>query len=359
MKPKTVLLGMSGGVDSSVAALLLKEKGYNVIGIFMKNFSDSKNPLTGECSYIEDQKMAKRIANILKIKLIIKDSEREFKKYVINPLFNSYSRGLTPNPDILCNKIIKFPILWEEAKKIKADYIATGHYARIKKTNSGLQLLTGKDKTKDQSYFLAELSQYDLSHTLFPNGNLKKSQVREIAKTNKFPNYNKKSTSGICFVGKLNLKSFLEKKIKNKQGKVLDEKGNLLGFHPGIMYFTIGQRIGPKLGFEISKKVNKKFYVAEKRDNNTIIVVPKNHPLLRKRIIKIKSLHIINPKENLQKLNLKARIRHLGKLHSGKLIKQNNIHSFIFKKPVEAIAEGQFIVLYYKDRVIASGEIRV
>lgn len=359
MKQKIVLLGMSGGVDSSVAALLLKKQGYNVIGIFMKNFSDIKNPMTNECNYLEEQKMAKRIANILKIPLITKNYEKEFKKNIIGYLFKSYSKGLTPNPDILCNKIIKFPLLWKEAKKLKADYIATGHYARIKKTSNGFQLLSAKDKTKDQSYFLSELSQKDLSHTLFPNGALKKSEVREIARKHNFPNYNKKSTSGICFIGNINIKSFLKKKIKEKKGKLRDEKGNLIGSHPGIMYFTIGQRIGPRLGFDIKKSANKKLYVAEKRKNNIIIAVQKAHPLLEKQKIKIKNIHFINSKEKLPKSNLKARIRHLGKLHKGRLTKQNNSYYFIFKKPIESIAEGQFIVLYHKDRVIASGEMRI
>ena len=166
-KQKTVLLGLSGGVDSSVAALLLKKQGYNVIAVFMKNFSDIKNPLTKECNYLEDKKIAQKIAAILNIPILILNFEKEYKKYVIEPMFDAYKNGLTPNPDIVCNKIIKFPLLWKKAETIKADYIATGHYARIKEKSEGYQLLSGKDKTKDQSYFLSELSQSDLSHTHF------------------------------------------------------------------------------------------------------------------------------------------------------------------------------------------------
>jgi len=356
---KTILLGLSGGVDSSVAALILKKQGYNVIGAFMKSFSDTKNPITAECSYLEDKRMAQKMAAILNIPLTILNFEKEYKKSVINPMYNSYAKGFTPNPDMLCNKIIKFPLLWKEAKKLKADHIATGHYARIKKTKSVYSLLAGKDKTKDQSYFLAELSQKDLSHTLFPVGNLTKSQVRKIAKKHNFPNAEKKGTRGICFVGKVNMKHFLEKKIKHKPGKVLDTEGNLIGHHPGVMYYTIGQRIGPRLGIQILNNTsNKKLYIAEKRRKNVIVLVPIGHPLLKKQKIKIKSVHLINPKEKIPKL-LKARIRHLGPLNPGKLIKESNNYYFIPNKPLEAIAEGQYIVLYHNNQVIASGEIRV
>lgn len=357
MKQKTVLLGMSGGVDSSVAALLLKKKGYNVIGAFMKNFSDTKNPMTNECAYLEERKMAQKIAALLKIPFLTLDFEKQYKKEVISPLFNSYKKGLTPNPDILCNKTIKFPLLWKEAKRLKADYIATGHYAKIKKTSKGFQLLASPDSTKDQSYFLSNLSQSDLSHTLFPLANFTKSQVRQIAKKYHFPNHNKKGTSGICFVGKVNMKSFLEKKIKNKEGKIINPKGEIIGRHPGIMYYTIGQRVGSRLGLVIKKHIEGKWYIAKKKKNNVLVIAPKNHPLLKKQIIKIKSLHLINPKEKPPS-KLKARIRHLGKLNEGILIKNKSDYSFKFSKPIEQVAEGQFIVLYHKNRVIASGEIR-
>lgn len=355
---KTVLLGLSGGVDSSVSALLLKKQGCKVIAAFMKNFSDTKSPISGECNYLEDKRMAQKMAAHLNIPLIIIDSEKEYKSQVIRPMYKSYSKGLTPNPDILCNKIIKFPILWQYAKKINANYIATGHYARIKKTSKGYQLLQGKDKIKDQSYFLSELSQTDLSHTIFPVGNLTKSQVREIAKKNKFPNWNKKGTSGICFVGKINMKTFLEKKLSNKQGKIINPKGNQIGIHQGMQYYTIGQRIGPRLGIQLNKKAeNKKLYVAEKK-GNTLIAVPENHLLLKKQIVKIKNLHLINPKEKIP-INLKARIRHLGEPHKGKLIKKSNHYYFKFSKPITAVAEGQYIVIYNKKEVIVAGEIRL
>lgn len=358
MKQKTVILGLSGGVDSSVAALLLKKQNYKVIGVFMKNFSDTKNPQTGECSWREEKRSAQKIAALLEIPLITIDYEKEYKNKVIKPMFRDYKKNLTPNPDILCNKMIKFPALWNLAKKFKADNIATGHYARIKKTSKGYQILKGKDREKDQSYFLCELTQKDLSHTLFPVGNLTKTEVRTLAKKNKFPNWDKKGTSGICFVGKIDMKQFLKRKIKEKIGKVLSPEGETIGSHPGAMFFTIGERIGDKKGFEISRAYRKKFpgklYVAEKV-NNALIIAPEKHPSLKKNKVFIKKFHLINPKEKIPK-ELKARIRHLGKLHAGKL---KSRHAFQFNKPIEGIAEGQSIVLYKGNQLIASGEIRL
>lgn len=360
-KQKTVLIGLSGGVDSSVAALILKEQGYRVIGAFMKNFSDTKNPLTGECNWIEERKMAQKIAAILKILFITLDFEKEYKKYVIAPMFKAYEKGLTPNPDISCNTIIKFPLLWKEAKKLGADYISTGHYARIKKIKRGYELLSGKDKSKDQSYFLSELTQNDLSHTLFPLGNYTKENVRKIAKKNKFPNWDKKSTSGICFVGKVNMKSFLENKIKSKTGDVIDSEGNVIGTHPGIAYFTIGQKVSPRLGIQINKgnKAQLRWYVAEKRKNNILVAAHEDHPILRKKNIAINSPHLINPNYNLDKLKTKARIRHLGDLLKGRIIKSKGKYLFILDKPIEGIAEGQYIVLYNKNKLLGSGQIRI
>ena len=358
---KTILLGMSGGVDSSVAALLLKKQGYKVIGAFMKNFSDTKNPLSGECSYLEDKRMAQKISTLLKIPLIIIDSEKEYKAKVINPMFKAYSKNLTPNPDTLCNKIIKFPLLWKKAKSLKADFIATGHYARIKKTPKGFSLLSGKDKTKDQSYFLYQLSQEDLSHTLFPIGGLTKSQVRNIAKKNKFPNWNRHGTAGVCFVGNIDFKSFLKKKIKEKPGKVFSPEGNIVGSHPGAMFFTIGERVRPKNGIIISDAYRnshgEKLYISSKK-GNILVIAPQNHQSLKKDRITIKNLHLINPNLRLNG-NIKARIRHLSKLESGTLKRIKGKLTFILKKPLEGIAEGQAIVLYQGSKVLGGGDIRV
>ncbi|MEI6849495.1 MAG: tRNA 2-thiouridine(34) synthase MnmA [archaeon] len=354
-KQKTIMIGLSGGVDSAVAAMLLKKQGYNVIGAFMKNFSDTKNPYTGECSYLEDKRMAEKVALKLKIPFVVFDFEKEYKKYVIDVMYGDYKSGKTPNPDILCNKLIKFPLFWKKAKKLGADYIAMGHYARIKPSKTGYELLSGRDVSKDQSYFLADISQSDLSHTLFPLGNLTKEKVRAIAKKNNLPNWNRHGTTGICFVGKVNMQSFLEKKIKPKIGKVLDSNNNIIGNHKGISFYTIGQKAGSHIGINIEKPLKdsqKKFFIAKKIKPNTLIVAPEGHELLKSEIINIKNLHQINPKEK-KPSNLKVRIRHLGQLHPGKL-KGNQ---FILNKAIESITPGQIAVFYSKDKVMASAEI--
>jgi tRNA-specific 2-thiouridylase len=361
MKQKpAVLLALSGGVDSSVAVLLLKQQGYRVTALFMKNFSKKNQSLKKALCWTEEENWARRISAILDIPLIILDTEKQYRKQVINKMINEYKSGLTPNPDTLCNKIIKFPLLWEEAKKRNIPLIATGHYARIKKTSKGFQLLAGKDKTKDQSYFLYQLTQSDLSHTLLPLGSMTKEEVRKIAEKNHFPNYNKPGTKGVCFIGNINMKSFLEKRISRKEGKVLTPEGKAIGTHQGTAYYTIGQRIGSHIGIEIKKprgKEQQKWYIAEKQ-GNTVIAAPENHPLLKKQTIKIKNFHQINQNEKIPK-NIKARIRHLGKFLPGKLSKHNNTRIFKLNKPSEAIAEGQAIVFYKKDILLAGGEIKL
>ena len=358
---KSVLLGMSGGVDSSVAALLLQKQGYKVIGAFLRMFSDTKNKLTGECNWREELRTARKIASKLNIKLITLNYENIYKSQVVNPMFKAYQAGLTPNPDLACNNLIKFPLLWKKAKQLNCDFIATGHYANIKKTKQGYQLQEGKDKHKDQSYFLAKLSQKDLSHTLFSIGNLTKEKVRQIAKSNHFPNWDKHGSAGVCFIGKINFQNFLKQRIKEKQGNVISPEGQFLGTHKGIQFYTIGQKAHPNIGIDMQKPKEYstlRYYIAEKSKSNTLIVAPEDHPALKRKEIIIKSLHLINPKDKIPS-QLKARIRHLGQLQEGKLIKKSNKHHFIFNKPLEALAEGQYIVLYHKKKVIGCGEIRL
>lgn len=351
---KSVLLGLSGGVDSAVAALILKKEGYRVIGAFMKNFSDTKNKLTGECSWIEERKMAQKIAAILDIPFVTLDFENEYKKYVINPMFADYKRGLTPNPDITCNTIVKFPLLWKEAKKRNIDYIATGHHARIKKTSKGYQLLQGKDITKDQSYFLYELNQHDLEHTLLPIGEYTKSEVRKIAEKHKLPNFNRPSTKGICFVGNIPLKNFLEQRIKPKKGNVLNEHKEIIGTHKGAHYYTLGERVGESKHVFIRKGTHsqQRFFVADKNMRaNTITVVPENHSLLMKRSFKIKRVHWIGAKSK----RVLVRTRHLGNLMPAQFSIANN--TCTLKKSAKGLAPGQSAVFYKGSQVLGGGEI--
>lgn len=359
---KTVVLGMSGGVDSSVAAYLLQKQGYLVIGVFLKLYSDTKNSVTGECSYLEDLKMARKVALLLDIPLHVLDFEKEYKKLVLAPMFGEYQKGRTPNPDLLCNKLMKFPLLREAARKFGADYISTGHYARIRKIKNGFQLRMGEDRTKDQSYFLADLSQKDLSQTLFPLGSFKKKRVREIARKNGLPNWNKHGTVGICFVGQHSMHELLRHHICERKGDVLDSLGKKIGVHQGAAYSTIGQKAGEHIGVSITKPrgmESKRFYVATKNvRKNELVVAPQGHSLLKRKEIHLVTFHHVLSQEKIPS-RLTARIRHLGQLHSGVFWKKGNRYEFRFDTPVEAIAPGQIAVLYQGESVVGCGEIRL
>ncbi|MEK6899219.1 MAG: tRNA 2-thiouridine(34) synthase MnmA [Nanoarchaeota archaeon] len=355
---KSVLIGLSGGVDSAVSALLLKKQGYKVIGAFMRNFSDNKN-LKGECHWVEDKKDAEKIASILKIPLLTFNFENEYKRDVIEPMFNSYSKNLTPNPDTNCNRYIKFPLLWKEAQKRDIDFIATGHYAKIIKKKNKFELHQAIDKEKDQTYFLYKLKEQDLKHTLFPIGNLKKSQVREIAKKANLPVYNKRGSRGICFVGKMDMKTFLKQRIKEKKGIIKNPEGEIIGTHTGTMFFTIGERIKENeeihLNDSARNKASKKFYVAKKQ-GNTLIVAPENNLSLKRKQFIIKNLSFINKNQSLK--NIKVRIRHRGNLISATIKKEKNQITCTLKNPTQGIAEGQSVVIYKNSKVLAGGEIR-
>jgi len=366
-KPK-VLLALSGGVDSSVAALLLQKQGYEVVAAFMKNWSDGKEKLAEGCAWKGEREVAIKIAKKLGLKFITFDFEKQYRRDVIKKMFNEYKKGITPNPDIDCNQKVKFPLLIKEAKKLGIKYVATGHYARIKKKKEKYEMLRAKDESKDQSYFLYRLVQKDLENTLFPIGNLTKKHVRQIAKKNKFLNYNKKSTVGICFIGKINLKQFLQKEIKPKKGKILDPKGNQIGIHDGIYYYTIGQRIGPRFGIDIKKeKITKdkvrKWYVARKDlKKNLIIAAPEGHELNFRQNITVTQFHLIDEDINkFKKRNRKvySRIRNVGELLPSKLSYNKKTKQFHIKlkKPITGVSEGQAIVLYKREKVLGGGVI--
>ena len=233
---------MSGGVDSSVAALLLKKKGFDVIGGFIKNWSDSKDLATGECAWLGERRDAMRVAARLGIPLVTFDFEKTYRSKVVKDLFRGYAAGETPNPDVLCNEYIKFGLFAEQMAKVGAQFVATGHYARVKRDTSGAHLLRGLDPDKDQSYFLYRVPQAVLRRTLFPVGALKKSAVRKIAREAQLPVARKPDSQGICFIGKLDMVQFLRKKIPSKPGDIVDEDGEILGRHQGLDAYTIGQR---------------------------------------------------------------------------------------------------------------------
>lgn len=347
---------MSGGVDSSVAALWAKKKGYEVIGAFMKNFSHSKYGM-GECTWKLERKYAMKIAAILNIPLITFDFEKEYGKLVIDKMFEKYKKGITPNPDIDCNEKVKFPLLLKAAKKLGADYLITGHFARIKNN----ELYRARDESKDQSYFLYRIKKDELKKCLFPIGQYTKKQIREIAKKNNFPNHNKKSTVGICFIGKINLKNFLKKKIKPKKGKILNPEGKQIGIHDGVYYYTIGQRLGPRYGFEIQRGKGqnlKRWYVAKKDiKKNIIIAAPEGHPLNYCQEIILKNPHWIT--ETPKNKKVYSRIRQVGELLPSKLSYNKNKKRFQIKlkKPITGISRGQAIVLYKGKKCLGGGVI--
>ncbi|MBS3086321.1 tRNA 2-thiouridine(34) synthase MnmA [Candidatus Pacearchaeota archaeon] len=397
-KKTRVLVAMSGGVDSSVAAFLMKKAGYEVIGIFMKNWSDTKNDL-GECTWKDDRRVATKVASGLGIPLITLDFEKQYRKQVIDEMFKLYQRGITPNPDVDCNNKIKFPLLWKAAKKLKADFIVTGHYARVKRIVNGkvvndkkfskminnnvkksgsaiknfsgkggvkYELLRAKDESKDQSYFLYRLNEADLRHSLFPIGEYTKKQVRKIAEKHGFENFARKSTVGICFVGKVNLKQFLQTRIPPKPGKILNPEGKIIGTHDGIYYYTIGQRIGPRFGIEIQKTMEKnhqikRWYVASKNlKKNEIVAAPEGHKILLRKFLFLKSPHWINKEPNKNdQIKILSRIRQVGELLPSKLLHDKSKKSFkiILNKAITGVSEGQAIVLYQGKKALGGGVI--
>jgi tRNA-specific 2-thiouridylase len=356
MKNQKVILGMSGGVDSSVAAHLLKKQNFEVIGMFMN--SKNKN-LPTSISWKEEEKLVKTICKKLGIKLIIKECGKSYEEKIIKKMFEDYKIGLTPNPDILCNNIGKFPLLYKIMKEENADFIATGHYARIKKDKTGTHLLRGIDETKDQSYFLVGIDKKYLEKTIFPIGNLTKQEVRILAKKLEFPNWDKKGSRGICYLGKINMKKFMNSRIQKKPGKIFDISGDEIGTHEGSHLFTIGESITKSKGISLNKTGRKKYssdklYVCEKQKNK--IIVAKKSDYSGTNQIKIHKLKLL---EKFPKTKFKARIRHLGEFYSGKLIQKKNKYIFKFNKKIKSLAPGQFIVFYKNEKVLGGGEIRL
>jgi len=369
-KPK-VIIAMSGGVDSSVAALLMKEKGYDCKGVFLKCWSATKT-FSGECQWKSERRFAQKICNQLDIPLKTVDAEKEYKKFVIDEMFKDYKKGITPNPDVLCNETVKFPFLLREAKKCNADFIVTGHFARIKKSGGKYHMYRAKDETKDQSYFLYRLQERDLKKILFPIGEYTKAQVRKIAKENGFINHEKKSTVGICFIGKTNMKDFLKTKIKPKKGNIVDTKGQVIGTHDGVYYYTIGQRLRPKIGLKIPKtsddpKKMSKWYIAKKDiKKNLLIVAPKGNKELSKNSLEILDFHLVtgNAQDFKNKISktpkkVTTRIRHVGELIPASISydKKTKKINLKLKKKLTGVSDGQAVILYQGKKVLGGGVI--
>ena len=349
-KKGTVALGLSGGVDSSVAAFLLQKQGYNVIAYYMRNWSSDLGKF--KCPWKEDRDDALRVANHLNIPFYTLNFEKEYKEKVVDYLFEGYQKGITPNPDIMCNKEIKFKIFLEKALKLGADKIATGHYSQIKKDKNGYHLLKGKDQNKDQSYFLYTLNQKQLSKTLFPIGAYTKPQIRKIAKDAKLPSANKPDSQGICFIGEVNITELLKTKIKAKKGDIITTEGEKIGEHDGVWYYTIGQRKGIKIGGGVP------YFVVEKDIKNNRLIVAHGSwsaELFSDNCI-VKDIHWINKKAKLPlKCSIKTRYRQ--KDQKCTIYQEKSNYKITFKEKQRAITSGQSAVLYKGEECLGGGII--
>ena len=348
---KKVLLGMSGGVDSSVAAVLLKEAGYDVTGAFIKNWSGETGD-TVSC-WINERRDATRVAAELDIPLVTYDFETDYRQHVVDYLYREYEAGRTPNPDIMCNKWIKFPLLLREANKLGYDYIATGHYARVVKNGEYFDLVKGKDEAKDQSYFLYTLNQEILSRTLFPVGELTKVEVRAIAEKHNLATAKKPDSQGICFIGEVNMKDFLKKRINEKLGDIVDVNGKTIGQHEGIFYYTIGQRHGFLGGAKAA------MYIVEKdaKNNRLVVTDKKDDPRLYKKELMLEEVSWTTEVPKLPaKINVKARYR-AADAPAILDFKDNNF-ILTFDEPQRAITPGQSTVIYDGDICLGGGIIQ-
>ena len=393
---KRVVVGLSGGVDSSVAAYLLKEQGYEVIGLFMKNWHDDSVTISNECPWLDDSNDAMLVAEKLGIPFQTVDLSEQYKDKIVDYMFREYKMGRTPNPDVLCNREIKFDVFLKIALDLGADYIATGHYCRketlIKNNKETYQLLAGKDPNKDQSYFLCQLSQEQLSKTLFPIGELLKPEVRKIAKEQELITAEKRDSQGLCFIGKVRLPDFLQQKLKPIEGEIIEipssflefkrenlvfnskeeelafisekqnytkQKGKTVGKHQGAHYFTKGQRKGLAVG-----GTKEPLFVIDTDVKENIIYVGlgKNHPGLYRRglLVLSEETHWVRPdlKINIgESLDVMARIRYRQRLESATVYFTKSGLYVIFDNPQSAITEGQFVAWYQNEELIGSGVI--
>ena len=393
---KRVVVGLSGGVDSSVAAYLLQQQGYEVIGLFMKNWHDDSVTISNECPWLEDSNDALLVAEKLGIPFQTVDLSEQYKEKIVDYMFNEYEKGRTPNPDVLCNREIKFDVFMKIAINLGADYVATGHYCRKGEIdnngNKVYQLLAGVDTNKDQSYFLCQLSQEQLAKSLFPIGELTKPEVREIAAQMDLITADKKDSQGLCFIGKVRLPEFLQQKLEKKEGLIVqidaqdsiyiknqtqfqsvEEKlayesrtlsyqpnmGKVVGNHQGAHFFTIGQRKGLNVGGTKEPL----FIIATNVETNTIYTgLGSEHPGLFKKALFIQKSEVHWIREDLaiangEKMEVMARIRYRQPLQKATLNQFENGLYVEFNQLQSAITEGQFVAWYINDELVGSGVI--
>ena len=392
-----IVVGLSGGVDSSVAAYLLKQQGHEVIGLFMRNWNDASVTLEDECPWVEDSNDALLVAQKLGIPFQVIDMSELYKERIVDYMFSEYEKGRTPNPDILCNREVKFDVFLQTALSLGADKVATGHYARIssfvdERGEEIYQLLAGKDNNKDQSYFLCQLNQNQLSKALFPIGELTKPEVREIAREIGLVTADKKDSQGLCFIGKVSLPTFLQQQLIPKEGEIVEifsdykefhkekpvfetkldelkylskkikyqkEDGKVIGKHQGAQFFTIGQSKGLGIGGHKESC----FIIDRDMENNILFVGEgKNFPGLYRKALKINNDEVHWVREDLrlkngESMKIKARIRYRQPLEDAVLYQYEEGFFIEFENPQSAIAEGQFVAWYQGEELLGSGVI--
>lgn len=386
---KRVVVGLSGGVDSSVAAYLLKEQGYEVIGLFMKNWHDASVTLEAECPWIEDSTDALLVAEKLGIPFQVIDFSEVYKEKIVDYMFNEYEKGRTPNPDVLCNREIKFDVFLDKCLELGADYVATGHYCRKGEIEvdgeTKYQLLAGIDNNKDQSYFLCQLSQSQLAKALFPIGHLEKPEVRKIAQEQDLITADKKDSQGLCFIGKVHLPDFLQQQLKAKKGKIIEiakdspvynntpesnidrskshqytiNDGEVVGEHNGAHFFTVGQRKGLGVG----GKIEPLFVIQTDVEENVVYTGQgHDHPGLNRQglFIEKDEIHWTRPDLEMQPGDSRkylTRIRYRQNLTAATLIRTEEGMFMLFDEPQRGIAAGQFAAWYDGEESIGSGVI--
>ena len=352
-KNTKILVALSGGVDSSVAAALLINQGYDVTGAFMVNYDGEKKP--GESCWHGDYQDALRVAAHLGIPLIRLDFIQEYKKFVLEYLYKQYAAGRTPNPDVMCNKFVKFGFWLKSAEKLGFDYLATGHYANIKKDKDGkIKLMCAKDRNKDQTYFLHQLKQRQLRKILFPIGKYTKPEVRQLAQKFHLPTAQKEESMGICFVGEVSMRDFLQDKIKYESGDIINTSGEKVGTHDGLPFYTIGER-----GLNLSDSKGQPYFVIAKDIKKNILIVGRaDDPKLFQQETVVKNVNWISGQKPKLPLKCQVRMRHRQMLVNCILKKKGRSLIVKFSQPERAITPGQFAVFYKGKECLGGGEIK-